>query len=100
MPELPEVETVRLGLLKKLPGKKVVDVKVLRPDSIGFPEPAQFARVVRVITRRLHDRRFAAVYSNMPKAHLYVALPALASATPAIWCQAITVLPYLPTTAV
>jgi formamidopyrimidine-DNA glycosylase len=47
MPELPEVETVRLGLLKKLPGKKVVDVKVLRPASIGYPEPAQFARSLK-----------------------------------------------------
>jgi formamidopyrimidine-DNA glycosylase len=44
MPELPEVETVRRGLLKKLPGKKVRAVQVLRPDSVGWPSPAQFAQ--------------------------------------------------------
>lgn len=46
MPELPEVETVRRGLEKQLPGRVIVGAKVLRPDSIGYPSPAQFAKQV------------------------------------------------------
>ena len=42
VPELPEVETVRRGLLDDLPGDSVVDVKVLRKESIGHPGPRQF----------------------------------------------------------
>lgn len=44
MPELPEVETVKRGLEKKLRGRKVVDVKVLRLDSVGYPSPKQFTK--------------------------------------------------------
>ena len=33
MPELPEIETVRLQLQKVLPGKKIVKVKVLSKKS-------------------------------------------------------------------
>lgn len=43
MPELPEVETVRLGLARELPGERVLAVDVLRPDSIGFPDAEAFA---------------------------------------------------------
>jgi formamidopyrimidine-DNA glycosylase len=43
MPELPEVETVRRGLLSKLRGRKVTAVKVFRPDSVGHPSPRDFA---------------------------------------------------------
>jgi len=46
MPELPEVETVRQGLLRHLIGRKIVGATVLRPDSIGFPSPAQFTRQI------------------------------------------------------
>ena len=42
MPELPEVETVRRGLLADLPGDAIVAVKVLRRESIGHPGPRQF----------------------------------------------------------
>lgn len=44
MPELPEVETVKRGLESKLRGRKVVAVKVLRPDSVGYPSVKQFAK--------------------------------------------------------
>jgi formamidopyrimidine-DNA glycosylase len=44
MPELPEVETVRRGLLLSLPGEVISKVEILRPDSIGYPEAKQFAR--------------------------------------------------------
>jgi formamidopyrimidine-DNA glycosylase len=42
MPELPEVETVKRGLQSKLRGRKVAAVKVLRPDSVGYPTPKEF----------------------------------------------------------
>src|SRR5579872_6446049 len=44
MPELPEVETVRRGLLLALPGEIISRVEVLRADSIGFPDPETFAK--------------------------------------------------------
>jgi formamidopyrimidine-DNA glycosylase len=44
MPELPEVETIRRGLLSSLIGEEVDAVKVLRADSIGHPTPALFAK--------------------------------------------------------
>jgi formamidopyrimidine-DNA glycosylase len=42
VPELPEVETVRRGLITALVGQKIAGVEVLRPQSIGFPLPADF----------------------------------------------------------
>lgn len=46
MPELPEVETVRRGLLARLSGKTIAKAEVLRPASIGYPEPDQFALAI------------------------------------------------------
>ncbi len=46
VPELPEVETVRRGLDSRLPGKRIVFVEVLRPDSIGHPTARQFCRLL------------------------------------------------------
>jgi formamidopyrimidine-DNA glycosylase len=46
MPELPEVETVRRGLLASLPGKQITAVKVLRPASVGAPDPLRFAKLL------------------------------------------------------
>jgi formamidopyrimidine-DNA glycosylase len=46
MPELPEVETIRRGLAKQLPGRTVLAAQVLRPDSIGHPGAEDFARQV------------------------------------------------------
>lgn len=44
MPELPEVETVRRGLEKQLPGRTILGAQILRPDSIGHPAPQEFAK--------------------------------------------------------
>jgi formamidopyrimidine-DNA glycosylase len=44
VPELPEVETVRRGLITSLVGQKIAAVEVLRPQSIGFPTPVDFAQ--------------------------------------------------------
>lgn len=46
MPELPEVETVRRGLLMDLPGVTVYNVEVLRPDSIGCPGWQEFCQAM------------------------------------------------------
>jgi formamidopyrimidine-DNA glycosylase len=42
VPELPEVETVRRGLIASLVGQKIAGVEVLRPQSIGFPLSSDF----------------------------------------------------------
>jgi formamidopyrimidine-DNA glycosylase len=44
MPELPEVETIRRGLASTLPGRKIVQVDVLRADSIACPSAKLFAK--------------------------------------------------------
>lgn len=46
MPELPEVETIRIGLQKRLPGEVVKRVSVLRSDSIGSPDATNFAKML------------------------------------------------------
>ena len=56
MPELPEVETVRLGLLPALEGKRILRVEQRRPD-LRFPLPERFAarlegQGVTALTRR------------------------------------------------
>lgn len=44
MPELPEVETVRLGLEKFLVGDSFAGVQVLRKDSVGYPAVSEFVK--------------------------------------------------------
>lgn len=56
MPELPEVETVRLGLMPRLAGRRIVRLTQRRKD-LRMPLPAQFAdrvqgRIVTTIERR------------------------------------------------
>lgn len=46
MPELPEVETVRRGLMPALLGRRLDDVSAHRPD-LRFPLPADFAARLR-----------------------------------------------------
>jgi len=46
MPELPEVETVRRGLLTSLVGETIERVEILRRDSIAFPSPKEFAKLL------------------------------------------------------
>ena len=38
MPELPEVETVKRGLEKKLKNFIIEDIEILRPSTIAFPK--------------------------------------------------------------
>jgi formamidopyrimidine-DNA glycosylase len=52
MPELPEVETVRRGLLPALDGRVLTSVEARRPD-LRFPLPADFAD--RLAGRRIVD---------------------------------------------
>ena len=57
MPELPEVETVKNGLIKKVKGKKIVACKVLWNGIIAYPEVTKFInniknQTINDITRR------------------------------------------------
>lgn len=44
MPELPEVETVKNGLIKKVKGKKITNCKVIYPGIIAYPTPEEFIK--------------------------------------------------------
>ena len=57
MPELPEVETVRRGLIKKVKGRKILKCKVLWNGIIAYPEVSKFVKeienkVIKDIERR------------------------------------------------
>ena len=57
MPELPEVETVKENLKKRLINKKINDVKVLYNNIIAYPDTNTFEKIlknrtVKNITRR------------------------------------------------
>lgn len=57
MPELPEVETIKRGLLERVKGKKVKKVSIKNPKCISFPSPGEFkerieGRVFREINRK------------------------------------------------
>ena len=56
MPELPEVETVRRGLVPRLVGRRIVRLLQHRRD-LRVPLPAQFAKKVEGHTVRAIDRR-------------------------------------------
>src|SRR3989344_7830374 len=52
MPELPEVEIIKLGLEKKIIGLKIQKIQVLSPKSfIGNPNSAQGQKVLKVWRR-------------------------------------------------
>lgn len=51
MPELPEVETVRRGLLRRLPGQRIVRVQVFRTESVAVP-------AARTFTAKLREQKF------------------------------------------
>lgn len=46
MPELPEVETVRRGLIKKVKGKKILSCKVLWDNIIAYPQKEEFIKSI------------------------------------------------------
>ena len=56
MPELPEVETVRRGLIPKLVGRRIVRL-IQRRRDLRMPLPAKFAQRVEGRTVRAIDRR-------------------------------------------
>lgn len=52
MPELPEVETIKLGLQKKIVGLKLNKIQVLSPKSfLGNPNKAERQKIVKVWRR-------------------------------------------------
>ena len=44
MPELPEVETVKNGLLKKVKNRKILSCNVLWPGIIAYPDKETFIK--------------------------------------------------------
>lgn len=56
MPELPEVETTRLGLLPHVEGKRVSQV-IVRERRLRWPVPANFANCIRGSTIQTISRR-------------------------------------------
>ena len=56
VPELPEVETVRLGLERHLLGQRILDVE-LRRDDLRFPFPHDFSSNLSGRTVKSVDRR-------------------------------------------
>ena len=56
MPELPEVETVRRGLVPKLVGRRIVRL-IQRRRDLRVPLPAKFAKRVEGRTVLAIDRR-------------------------------------------
>jgi len=47
MPELPEVETVKNGLIKKVKGKKITECKVLWNGIIAYPKVYEFINSIK-----------------------------------------------------
>ena len=56
MPELPEVETVKNSLKKRLLGKKIMNVKVMYSNIIEFPSVSEFERKIKGQTIRDMNR--------------------------------------------
>lgn len=56
MPELPEVETVRRGLERHLPGRRIESVELRCEDLLGRPDPESFCRALPGQTFRRLDR--------------------------------------------
>lgn len=57
MPELPEVETVKNGLLKKVLNKKVTNCKILYDNIIAYPETKEFINNIKNQTIKDIKRR-------------------------------------------
>ena len=50
MPEMPEVETIRRSLEKKLLGRQIQNADIILPRQVKWPDPVNFA--ARVTGRR------------------------------------------------
>ncbi len=55
MPELPEVETVKETLKRKLVGNKITDVQALYPSIVASPSISEFQK--RIIGQTIHDMK-------------------------------------------
>ena len=66
MPELPEVETVRLGLEPVLRGRRFVHVEQRRPD-LRFPLPERFAERLTGRTVERLERRAKYILVHLDK---------------------------------
>ncbi len=71
MPELPEVETVRRGLVPKLVGRRIVRL-VQRRHDLRVPLPARFAERVEGRTVRAIDRRAKYLLMRLDDGHTLV----------------------------
>ena len=68
MPELPEVETVRRGLEKKLKNFIIEDIKILRSSTIAFPkDKEEFIRGVSNSKVGKWQRRGKYLIANLKK---------------------------------
>ena len=57
MPELPEVETVRRGLIQKVKGRKIINCKVLWDGIIAYPGKEEFIKEIKNQTINDIERR-------------------------------------------
>ncbi|MBL7084797.1 MAG: bifunctional DNA-formamidopyrimidine glycosylase/DNA-(apurinic or apyrimidinic site) lyase [Candidatus Omnitrophica bacterium] len=57
MPELPEVETIRLDLIRDVKGKRIKDVEILNSKVIKEPKPSEFKRRLKGTTFKDFLRR-------------------------------------------
>ena len=53
MPELPEVETVRRGLIEKVKNSKILSCRVLWNGIIAYPEPKEF--IAKIANQTIND---------------------------------------------
>src|SRR4030095_5314581 len=72
MPELPEVETVRRGLVPKLVGRRIVRL-VQRRRDLRVPLPAKFAQRVEGRTVLAIDRRAKYLLLRLDDGHTLIA---------------------------
>jgi glycosyltransferase involved in cell wall biosynthesis len=67
---------------------RTADIEVEVVEAGRLRQSVQFVRTARVLRAKMRQGRFDVVYSNMPKAHLYVAWGARRERIPTLWCQA------------
>jgi glycosyltransferase involved in cell wall biosynthesis len=81
-----EVVSLQPGPLVERLAAHAVPVRVI--DAGQLRDLRRFGGTVRRLTSIMRDEAFDAVFSDMPKAHLYAAFPALRAEIPSLWCQA------------
>jgi glycosyltransferase involved in cell wall biosynthesis len=65
-----------------------LEVAVTIVEAGRLRQLGDLRRTASRLGRTLGGKRFDAVFSNMPKAHIYAAFPAWRRSVPAFWCQA------------